>query len=103
MKEIDNNNICYARGCDHNNIDCTCMYGDASKMRCQVNCYNCIKRCKKTKGDISCKRFKNKHSNRQIMKNPCVKCLNQWLCSPYGGSCFKSKLFWWFRKLKFKR
>ena len=21
------NDKCYARGCDHNNIDCTCMYG----------------------------------------------------------------------------
>lgn len=33
------------------------------------------------------------------MRNPCEKCLNQWLCSPYGGSCFKSRLFWRLRKM----
>ena len=51
-------NKCYARGCDHNNIDCTCMYGNASNMPCQVNCYRCVNVCKKTSGDIVCKKFK---------------------------------------------
>lgn len=51
-------NKCYARGCDHNNIDCTCMYGNASNMPCQVNCYRCVNECKKTSGDIACKKFK---------------------------------------------
>lgn len=52
-----NNGKCYARGCDYNNLDDTCMYGDASKMPCQVNCYNCKRSCKKTCGDIVCKKF----------------------------------------------
>ena len=50
---------CYARGCDSYNIDGTCMYGDASKMPCQVNCYNCTHDCKKSDGDIACKSFNN--------------------------------------------
>lgn len=58
MKIIQNNGKCYARGCDNYNIDGTCMYGDATKMPCQVNCYNCIRSCKKTKGDIACRNFK---------------------------------------------
>ena len=36
------------------------------------------------------------------MKNPCIKCINKWLCFPYGGSCWKRRLFWrlkkWFGK-----
>ena len=51
---------CYARGCDYNNIDCTCMY-QANKMKCQVNCCNCINDCKKTEEDIACYNFKNKN------------------------------------------
>lgn len=58
-------NKCYARGCDNNNIDNTCMYGNASKMNCQVNCYNCNRECKKASGDIACKEFTNKRL-RQI-------------------------------------
>lgn len=57
MKKITNNNKCYAGGCDDNNIDYTCMYGNASKMPCQVNCYNCAKTCKKDKGVTACKKF----------------------------------------------
>lgn len=53
------NNKCYARGCDNNNIDNTCMYGDASIKPCQVNCHNCIYDCKKEKGDIACECFVN--------------------------------------------
>lgn len=30
------NNKCYARACNHNNIDNTCMYGNASERRCRV-------------------------------------------------------------------
>ena len=56
---MENNNRCYARNCDNNNIDGTCMYGNASKMECQVNCYNCQKSCKKESGDIACIKFKN--------------------------------------------
>ena len=50
---------CYARGCDNNNPDHTCMYGDVRKMQCQVNCYNCVHNCKRTKGDIACESFVN--------------------------------------------
>ena len=56
---------CYAGGCDSNNIDHTCMYGDASGMTCQVNCYNCTKTCKKDHGDIACVRFTNKSMSRE--------------------------------------
>ena len=59
MKEILNNK-CYARACDHNNIDCYCMYGKASEMPCQVNCDNCTKTCKKDKDDIACHGFTNR-------------------------------------------
>ena len=47
---------CYARGCDYNNIDCTCMYG--SKLNCHVNCDNCVRKCKKVNGERACRRFK---------------------------------------------
>lgn len=60
------NDKCYARGCDHNNIDCTCMYGDASKMECQVNCYNCKRNCKKLDGDRACSDFSNMQKNINI-------------------------------------
>ena len=50
---------CYARGCDHNNPDCTCMYGDASQQPCQINCYNCKHDCKKSDGDVACNNFDN--------------------------------------------
>ena len=56
----DVNNKCFARGCDHNNLDSTCMYEDASKMSCQLSCYTCEYNCKKTKGDIACKNYKRK-------------------------------------------
>ena len=56
-------NKCYARGCDNNNPDNTCMYG--YKKFCHVNCNNCIYDCKKTTGDIACARFKRvKDSNK---------------------------------------
>ena len=60
LKSFVNNNKCYAGGCDHNNVDCSCMYGVASDMPCQVNCYNCIQTCKKDEGVIACEKFKNK-------------------------------------------
>ena len=63
MKGSINNNKCYARYCDNNNIDCTCMYGNASEMTCQVNCYNCIHNCKKNSGDIACKKFTKRKWN----------------------------------------
>ena len=50
-------NKCYARNCSNNNIDNTCMYGDASQMPCQVNCCNCVYNCKKTAGEKACVRF----------------------------------------------
>ena len=34
------------------------------------------------------------------MRNPCDKCINEWLCDPYGGSCWKSRLFVRLRKLR---
>ena len=62
MKEnVNNNNKCYAGDCDSNNVDHTCMYGDACEMTCQVNCYNCTRTCKKDSGDIACIKFMNKN------------------------------------------
>ena len=55
-----NNNKCYARGCDSNNPDCSCMYGNASERLCQVNCYNYIHDCKKTSGGLACSNFTRK-------------------------------------------
>lgn len=52
--------LCYARGCDNNNVDLTCMRGDTAKQNCQVNCNNCVRRCKKLKGDMACKMFKRR-------------------------------------------
>ena len=63
---ISMNSKCYAIYCDHNNIDCTCMYGDTSKMKCQVNCYNCKHNCKKSDGDRVCKNFSNLQKNIDI-------------------------------------
>lgn len=48
-------NKCYARGCDYNNPDHTCMYGD--KKPCRVNCNNCIYDCKMTTGEKACVGF----------------------------------------------
>lgn len=59
---MNNNNKCYAIGCDNNNIDFTCMYGNAKEMPCQVNCVRCLKGCKKENGFISCKKFEEKRS-----------------------------------------
>lgn len=60
MEILKNNNKCYARSCDSNNPDCTCMYGNASERPCQVNCCNCVHSCKKNKGDIACSNFTRK-------------------------------------------
>lgn len=49
--------LCYARGCEFNNIDCTCMY---DKRECQVNCSNCVNNCKKDTGDRACEKFVRK-------------------------------------------
>lgn len=49
---------CYARECDNNNIDCTCMYSD--KVQCHVNCDNCARICKKRRGERACILFKRK-------------------------------------------
>ena len=54
---MKNNNKCYARTCDSNNVDNSCMYGNAKEMPCQVNCYNCTNTCKKLNRDIACKHF----------------------------------------------
>ena len=54
---MKNNNKCYARTCDSNNLDNSCMYGNAKEMHCQVNCVRCIYDCKKENGDIACKKF----------------------------------------------
>ena len=54
---MKNNNKCYARTCDSNNVDNSCMYGNAKEMPCQVNCVRCIYDCKKENGDIACKKF----------------------------------------------
>ena len=62
------NNKCFARECDNCNIDNTCMYGNASKMPCQVNCWNCKHNCKKSKGDMACKNFSNLQKNIDICK-----------------------------------
>lgn len=61
-------NKCFARGCDSYNIDGTCMYGDASKMPCRVNCWDCEHICKKSKGDIACKNFSHLQKNVDIYK-----------------------------------
>ena len=58
---MKNNNKCYAAGCDNNNIDYSCMYGNTGNMPCRVNCYNCAINCKKIMGVIGCKKFINKH------------------------------------------
>lgn len=59
--DMKNNKKCYARACNHNNIDNTCMYGNADKMKCQVNCYNCERECKKEEGETACGKFRNKN------------------------------------------
>lgn len=57
------NNLCYARSCEYNNPDCSCMYGDRD---CKVNCCNCIESCKKNTGDRACSNFKKSNSNDNI-------------------------------------
>lgn len=52
-------------GCDHNNIDYTCMYGNAGNKPCQVNCYNCEKKCKRTSGIFACRKFVNINKNKK--------------------------------------
>ena len=52
---------CYARGCDYNNPDHTCMYGD--KKPCRVNCSNCVYDCK-AKDNEACRGFKIKESKK---------------------------------------
>lgn len=61
---MKNNNKCYARTCDSNNVDNSCMYGNAKEMPCQVNCYNCTNTCKKLNGDIACKHFNLAKENK---------------------------------------
>ena len=58
--KMKNNNKCYARTCDSNNIDNSCMYGNAKEMPCQVNCEKCRYGCRKESGDISCRSFVSK-------------------------------------------
>ena len=48
-------NKCYARGCEYNNVDCTCMYG--KDMECRVHCDKCKHKCKKKEGDLACNKF----------------------------------------------
>lgn len=36
------------------------------------------------------------------MNYPCTECINHFICSNYGGVCWKYKLFWLLRKWRRK-
>ena len=64
---MKNNNKCYARTCDSNNIDNSCMYGNAKEMPCQVNCAKCNYDCKKESGDMGCGKFESKEKRSKYV------------------------------------